>query len=36
MGKDDGLKEFFSDDERYADVVNGLGFGGRQVIRKED
>ena len=36
MGKDDGLKKFFSDDERYADAVNGLGFEGRQVVRKED
>lgn len=36
MGKDVGLKAFFSDDERYADVVNGLGFRGMQVVHKED
>lgn len=26
MGKDTGLKVFFSDNARYADVVNGIGF----------
>ncbi len=36
MGKDTGLKVFFSDNARYADVVNGIGFQGRQVICEED
>lgn len=36
MGKDTGWKEFFSDDERYADVINGIGCKGKQVVKKED
>lgn len=36
MGKeDDVLKRYLSDDERYADLINGVSFGGRQVIRAE-
>lgn len=30
MGKDTGWKEFLSDDERYADVINGIGCKGKQ------
>ena len=29
-------KNFFSDDERYADLINGLGCDGKQIVRKED
>ena len=29
-------KKFFSDDERYADLINGLICQGRPVVRKED
>lgn len=36
MGKDTGWKEFLSDDERYADVINGIGCKGEQVVKKED
>ncbi len=36
MRKDLGWKGYFSDDERYADVINGIGCKGRQVVKKED
>ena len=36
MGKDIGWKSFLSDDERYADVINGIGCKGEQVVSKED
>lgn len=36
MGKDMGWKEFLSDDGRYADVINGIGCKGEQVVKKED
>ncbi len=36
MGKDTGWKVFFSDDERFADIINGIGCKGRQVVKKED
>ncbi|MCH5248697.1 MAG: Rpn family recombination-promoting nuclease/putative transposase [Lachnospiraceae bacterium] len=29
-------KDYFSDNERYADLINGLGCGGRQVVTKGD
>lgn len=29
-------KEFYSDDERYADLINGIGCGGKQIVKKED
>ena len=32
MEKDVSWKEYFRDDERYADVINGIGFGGRESI----
>ena len=35
MGKDIGWKGFLSDDERYADVINGIGCRGEQVVKKE-
>ncbi len=37
MAKEDEiLTRYFSDDERYADLINGISFGGRQVVRPED
>ena len=36
MGKDTGWKGFLSDDARYADVINGVGCNGKQVVKKED
>lgn len=36
MGKDMGWKGFLSDDERYADVINGIGCKGKQIVKKED
>ena len=30
MQEDSILKKYLSDNERYADLINGLGFGGRQ------
>lgn len=32
MEKDVSCKEYFRDDDRYADVINGVGFGGRQLV----
>lgn len=36
MVKDVSWKAFFSDDERYADIINGIGCNGKQVVTKED
>ncbi len=36
MDNDACWKEFFSDNERYADIINGLGCGGRQVVSGEE
>ncbi len=36
MVKDVGWKGFLSDDERYADVINGIGCKGEQVVKKEN
>lgn len=36
MEKDDRMEDFFSDNERYADLINGLGCGGKQTVKKED
>ena len=36
MKQDTGWKVFLSDDERYADVINGIGCKGKQVVKKED
>ena len=36
MGKDTGWKEYFSDNERYADVINGLGCEGKQLVKATD
>ena len=29
-------KEYFRDDARYADVINGIGCGGLQLVKSED
>ncbi len=34
--EDELLKCYLSDDERYADLINGVSFGGRQVVRADD
>lgn len=36
MRKDMGWKGFLSDDERYADVINGIWCKGKQIVKKED
>ncbi len=35
MKKDVGWKTFFLDDERFADIINGIGCGGKQIVKKE-
>ena len=34
--EDEVLKRYLSKDERYADLINGVSFGGRQVVRAAD
>ena len=29
-------KEYFRDDARYADVINGIGCGGQQLVEAKD
>ena len=36
MRKDDEWKNYLYDKSRYADVINGMAFGGRQVVSAED
>ncbi len=36
MVKDIGWKEYFLDNDRFADIVNGIGCNGEQVVVKED
>ena len=36
MKKDSSWKSFFSDDERFADCINGYGCGGQQVLTGSD
>ena len=36
MEKDVSWKEYFRDDERYADVINGIGCGGLQLVAGEE
>lgn len=36
MERDMGWKGYFSDDERHADVINGIACNGRQVVRKSE
>ena len=34
--KDVGWKAYFADNERYADIINGIGCGGQQLIKHTD
>ncbi len=36
MEKDVSWKVYFRDEERFADVINGIGFGGRQLVKGEN
>lgn len=36
MGKDVEWKTFFEDNRRYADIINGIGCNGMQVIKDTD
>ena len=36
MAQDVTWKSYFSDDERYADIINGIGCDGKQLIAKDD
>lgn len=36
MKQDILTRDYYSDDERYADLINGLGCEGEQIVRKED
>lgn len=36
MEKDIFLKRFFSDNERYADLINGIGCNGEQIVCEDD
>ena len=36
MEKDTRWKTFFEDNRRYADIINGLGCGGRQLVSADD
>lgn len=36
MAQDVSWKAFFSDDGRYADIINGIGFNGRQAVTAGD
>ena len=36
MKKDESWKNFFGDNERYADIINGIGCNGKQFVKSED
>lgn len=36
MGRDILLKRYLSDNERYADLMNGTQFGGKQIVQAKD
>lgn len=36
MGKDSGWKRYFSDNRRYADIINGIGCEGKQLVQEAD
>lgn len=36
MGKDGGWKTYFHDNRRYADLINGIGCGGEQIVKETD
>ena len=36
MGKDGGWKTYFNDNRRYADLINGIGCYGKQLVKETD
>lgn len=36
MEKDTGWKTYFSDKQRYADIINGIGCAGAQIVKSTD
>lgn len=36
MGKDTGWKKYFYDNRRYADLINGVGCHGEQIVKDTD
>ena len=36
MGKDGGWKKFFHVNRRYADLINGIGCHGKQIVKEYD
>lgn len=36
MEKDTGWKTYFSDKQRYADIINGIGCAGAQIVKSAD
>ena len=36
MRKDGGWKTYFHDNRRYADLINGVGCHGRQIVKETD
>lgn len=36
MGKDGGWKTYFNDNRRYADLINGIGCHGKQLVKETD
>ena len=36
MGKDGGWKNYFNDNRRYADLINGIGCYGKQIVKETD
>ncbi len=36
MGKDEGWKKYFHDNRRCADLINGAGCGGEQIVKEMD
>lgn len=36
MEKDFLLKRYLADNERYADLLNGIGFAGKQIVTADD
>ncbi|MBQ6845158.1 MAG: Rpn family recombination-promoting nuclease/putative transposase [Agathobacter sp.] len=36
MGKDRGWKEYFHDNRRYADLINGVACHGKQIVKESD
>lgn len=36
MGKDGAWKPYFDDNQRYADLINGVGCDGKQIVKADD